>query len=388
LRSAHQGILKLSDLPVQAKTNVSIINIINSCKSGSLAQRNKALLALAVVCDLPLCHLAKYPVSSTASLYRWKRILVASGFERLMQKASRQKLRFKDHDVTSSIFKILHEPPELHGFPRTNWRQIDLKNALKNNGTNVSLWTIRRTIRASKYQWRKAKIVLTSNDPEYRLKVDKIQRILSELGNDEYFFSIDEFGPFTVRFMPGKRLCAPDEIPSVPQWQKGRGTVIITGALELRTNQITHFYSDRKNTDEMIKMVNILRRQYGSMKKIYISWDAAGWHISKALGKHVEFLNGWAAHEKAPAIELAPLPSRAQFLNVIESVFSGMSRAIIHNSNFDNSSEARKSIDRYFQNRNDFYKSHPKRAGRKIWRHETCEAVFQEENNCKDPRYR
>ena len=41
-------------------------------------------------------------------------------------------------------------------------------------------------------------------------------------------------------------------------------------------------------------MVNILRRQYGSMKKIYISWDAAGWHISKALGKHVEFLNGWA----------------------------------------------------------------------------------------------
>src|ERR1019366_2717712 len=111
-----------------------------------------------------------------------------------------------------------------------------------------------------------------------------------------------------------------------------RHTIIITGALELRTNQITHFYSERKNTDEMIKMVNILRRQYGSKKKIYISWDAAGWHISKALGKHVEFLNGWAEHERAPIIELAPLPSRAQFLNVIDSVFSGMSRAIIHNS--------------------------------------------------------
>jgi hypothetical protein len=35
-----------------------------------------------------------------------------------------------------------------------------------------------------------------------------------------------------------------------------------------------------------------------------------------------------------PSVELAPLPSGAQFLNVIESVFSGMSRAILHNSNY------------------------------------------------------
>ena len=60
----------------------------------------------------------------------------------------------------SAIFKILHEPPILHGFARTNWRQIDLRSALKRNGTTVSVWTIRRAIRARKYQWRKAKVVL------------------------------------------------------------------------------------------------------------------------------------------------------------------------------------------------------------------------------------
>jgi hypothetical protein len=137
----------------------------------------------------------------------------------------------------------------------------------------------------------------------------------------------------------------------------------------------------------MIKMVELLRRQYGMMKKLYISWDAAGWHISKALGERVEFLNGWAEHDEAPLIELAPLPAKAQFLNVIESVFSGMSRAVIHNSNFDGVSEAKKMIDEYFSNRNEFYRSHPKRAGRKLWGRERCEAVFREENNCKDPRY-
>jgi hypothetical protein len=207
------------------------------------------------------------------------------------------------------------------------------------------------------------------------------------LTDEKCFFSIDEYGPFSIRLVPGRRLCARDEIPSVPQWQKSRGTIIITGALELRTNQLTHFYSEKKNTKEMIRMVELLRRQYGTMKKLYISWDAAGWHMSKALGERVEFLNGWAEHDEAPLIELVPLPSRAQFLNVIESVFSGMSRAVIHNSNFDGVPEAKKMIDEYLSNRNEFYRSHPKRAGRKLWGGERCETIFREENNCKDPRY-
>jgi hypothetical protein len=39
----------------------------------------------------------------------------------------------------------------------------------------------------------------------------------------------------------------------------------------------------------------------------------------------------YRAEHKTPVAELAPLPSSAQFLNVIESVFSGRARAIIHN---------------------------------------------------------
>jgi hypothetical protein len=273
-------------------------------------------------------------------------------------------------------------------FIELNWRQVDLYTALKKIGISVSIWTIRRAIRANGYKWRQAKKVLTSNDPEYRNKVDKIKLILSELTEDECFFSIDEYGPFNVRLMPGKKLCAPEEFPSVPQWQKGRGTLILTGALELRTNQITHFYSYLKNTNEMIKMVDCLRRKYRDMKTIYISWDAAGWHISKALEERVDFLNGWAKYDRAPVIELTPLPSRAQFLNVIESVFSGMSRAVIHNSDFKSVDEAKAAIDRYFDDRNERFLQRPRRAGKRIWGSERVPAEFSEAHNCKDPRYR
>jgi hypothetical protein len=36
------------------------------------------------------------------------------------------------------------------------------------------------------------------------------------------------------------------------------------------------------------------------------------------------------SRHRTPIVELVPLPSGAQFLNVIESVLSGMARAILH----------------------------------------------------------
>ena len=82
----------------------------------------------------------------------------------------------------------------------------------------------------------------------------------------------------------------------------------------------------------------------------------------------------------------APLPARAQFLNVIESVFSGMARAIIHNSNYQSTDEARAAIDRYFEDRNEHFRLNPSRAGNKIWGKERVAAEFSPSNNCKDPR--
>jgi hypothetical protein len=42
------------------------------------------------------------------------------------------------------------------------------------------------------------------------------------------------------------------------------------------------------------------------------------------------------------------LPAQAQFLNVIESVFSGMARAVIHNSDYASVADAQAAITRYF----------------------------------------
>ena len=72
--------------------------------------------------------------------------------------------------------------------------------------------------------------------------------------------------------------------------------------------------------------------------------------LSKLFYKRVELINSpeYRAEHKTPLVELAPLPSVREFLNVIESVFSGMARAIIHNSDYDSLVACKAAIDRHF----------------------------------------
>ena len=166
---------------------------------------------------------------------------------------------------------------------------------------------------------------------------------------------------------------------------RSKGKIILTAGLELSENQISYLYSEKKNTTEMIRFIELILEKYKDQKCIYFSWDAAPWHTSKKLYEKVASINVSAHTHKSPEVKLVPLPSCAQFLNVIESVFSGLARAVIHNSNYQSVEELKGAIDLYFSERNLRFKQNPKRAGNKIWGSERVQPIFNESNNCKDP---
>jgi hypothetical protein len=250
--------------------------------------------------------------------------------------------------------------------------------------------TLSEYVIAEGYTFKKARRVLTSPDPSYREKLHEITRVLSNLRDDEKFFSIDEFGPFSVRMRGGTACMPKGTIRVVPQRQGSKGRLIVTGALELSTNQITHFYSAKKNTDEMIRLLDILLQQYSNQRCLYLSWDAASWHVSAKLNERVSEVNLAAETGPGgtPVVKLMPLPASAQFLNVIESVFSGMAKAILHNSDYRSVEDCKAAIDRYFAERNEAYRRNPRRAGKKIWGKELVKPSFAPSNNCKDPNWR
>ena len=298
--------------------------------------------------------------------------------------------KFNDPRYKEMVFTILHAPPKVYGFNRTTWRLRDVHTVMRRLGMPLGKYYIEKIIRDAGYRFIKARVVLTSNDPNYREKVDRIHRILRRLKPTERFFSIDEFGPFAVKQQGGRRWAGPGEHPTVPQFQQSKGSLIVTAALELSTNQVTHFYSTGKNTDEMIKLLDLLLEQYRGCSKLYLSWDAAGWHASKRFLVRVKEVNArnYRRAHGTPRVSLAPLPARAQFLNVIESVFNGLASSVIHNSDYASVDDAKAAIDRYFAERNTFFRENPTRAGGKIWGKERVPNAFREGQNCKNPEYR
>ena len=86
-----------------------------------------------------------------------------------------------DEFLRHTLFEVLHTPPKDFDINRTTWRMADLKRVLADKGYRVCAQVIRKIIRNAGYSFRKARKALTSNDPEYRQKLAKIQAILSAL---------------------------------------------------------------------------------------------------------------------------------------------------------------------------------------------------------------
>ena len=352
----------------------------------------RAVAILAMSNGNNLASISRKIERSPRTIKKWCLMYTAEGFDRLaLPRTKAQSMKSLDglKAKKDRLIKLIHESPRLHDINRASWSLNTLATVYERlYGASISKSSISEYFRAAGYKFKKAKTVLTSNDPEYHTKVGVITQILSDLKEDEAFFSIDEYGPFAIKRKGGLKRVGPGEDYVVPQYQKSKGWLILTAALELSRNQITHFYSLKKNTEEMIKMADLLRTKYRTCRTIYLSWDAASWHISKKLFSHLDVVNQQAIQDDFPIVKPAPLPAGAQFLNVIESVFSGMAKGIIHNSDYPSAESAKDAIDQYCKERNEFFVRCPKRAGHKIWGHERVPSEFSEANNCKDPLYR
>jgi transposase len=357
----------------------------------NLSRRKKALIILFFKLGIHKNLIADVLNFGERTIRKARNSYESLGLESFLNKNLKGVRKFDDEECKELVFKILHTPPSEYGINRTTWTRKLIRDAtIHNEGHMVGRNTIDRIIKNAGYRFRKAREVLTSNDPEYKEKLKKITGILKRLGQNDRFFSIDEFGPFAVKEQTGKRLVPPGEYPTVPQWRKSKGWLIVTAALELSTNQVTHFYSRKKDSEEMIKLLDILLKQYAACRRIYLSWDSASWHSSKVFQRKVKDVNklSYRKQNGTPMVKLAPLPARAQFLNVIESIFGGLSEAIIKNSNYSSLDEAKNAIDMYFEERNEYFRNNPGRAGNKIWGEEVVKPLFQQGHNCKHHKWR
>jgi hypothetical protein len=231
-----------------------------------------------------------------------------------------------------------------------SWTQDDLVLAYKErHREGISRSTVGRLIKKVGYGRREARRVLTSPDPNYREKVELLWKTLRSLSASELLFYCDEWGPVQVKKRDGRAYRLKGSAPRIPRHQASKGTVSLVGALSATTNQITWMFVPSKASQSMIKLLEVLYNQYHDKSKLYITWDAVSWHNSVTLIQWVDEFN--AANNgqpRGPMIELIPMPTSAQFLNVIEGVFSGMTKAVIHNSDYNCPEDMKAAISRHF----------------------------------------
>jgi transposase len=267
------------------------------------------------------------------------------------------------------ILEIVHDRPHSFGISRSNWNLSSLALAYSQKyDEKISRSTASRFLRQSDYRMKKARKVLSSPDPKYRDKVELLLQTLHTLKGDELFFFVDELGPLRVKTYGGRMFMGKTERCSIPQVQHDRGAVTMAGALSATTNQMTWLYGPSKSTSTMIHLLEILFNQHYSVARLYITWDAASWHRSGALVEWLDAFNEKTRQGRAgPLICLVPLPTCSQFLDVIEAVFGGMKKAVIHHSNYASEIDMKTAISRHFLERNAYFLYNPKRAGQKIW---------------------
>lgn len=284
------------------------------------------------------------------------------------------------------ILEILHDRPSSFGINRGSWSLASLALAYqKEYGGILSKTTVHRLVRKSGFTFRKARRVLTSPDPEYREKVELLLATLRNLSKDEFLFFIDEMGPLRVKKYGGRSLVRRSEVSMFPQEQKHKGSVIMSAALSATENQITWLYTRSKDTQAMIDLIEILFNQYHTARRLYMTWDAASWHRSTCLVQWLDTFNSETERlQIGPIIHVIPLPTSAQFLDVLEAVFSGMKRAVIHHSDYSNRAEMMNAISKHFSDRNAHFAQNPRRAGKKIWELD----FFEDLENLKSGNYR
>ncbi len=179
---------------------------------GRLSDRNRSMVVLAKHHGLGTGVICAFLGISKETCRKYWLIFEHGGTAELFARQTKSSRKFDDETVKEAVFSLLHEPPSNYGINRTSWKMADFCKVLSEKGRPACPEVIRKITKVAGYRWRKARVVLTSNDPAYSEKLDRIRTILSSLRPDEAFFSIDEFGP----------LCRQDE--ARPDTDRTRGT--------------------------------------------------------------------------------------------------------------------------------------------------------------------
>jgi transposase len=167
MHEVMQGLLPTDSISLGDRDPDEISELLRRIKECGLADRNKALAVIASRQGISPCIICRFLGLDRKSLRRYLRLFAEGGTAALFSRQVDPSRALTNASTKQAVFALLHEPPANHGINRTTWKMADLVRVLRSRGYSVCPQNIRRITKAAGYRWRKARTVLTSNDPDY-----------------------------------------------------------------------------------------------------------------------------------------------------------------------------------------------------------------------------
>jgi transposase len=161
-----------SDVPTFIRDPELLNRLSHKLRFGSSSDRKKAATILAQLKGIRIHIVAECLTITPHTIMRYENLFTTGGTDALF---AGRKSKIDDSPHSSAVLSMLHSPPLAAGINRATWRMVDLQRVLCEKGHHLSEARIRRIIKNAGYKWRRARLVLTSNDPLYESKLRSYQ---------------------------------------------------------------------------------------------------------------------------------------------------------------------------------------------------------------------
>ena len=267
-------------------------------------------------------EIADIQQTSVVTVYKWLNRFDAEGPGGLYDRPRQGRPPKVDQATKQLIEEAVTEPPTAQGFNFTHWTVPLLAQYVRQMLDQLlSHETIRTTLHALGFRWRRPRWAVERTDPQTRPHMHALSRAVWQAEADTVILLEDEtifktLPPLRRMWM---RLGQQVRVPTPVQ----NDDLCLYGVLDLFTGQSFHAFYDQGNSQATIAYLEQLLEQYPE-QPILLIWDQARYHTS-------HMVEDWlAAH---PRLTTMLLPKYAAELNPIEAIWRQLKDRVAANLN-------------------------------------------------------
>lgn len=249
------------------------------------------------------------------------------------------------------------EPPDEEG--RATWTLHRLAQVIAAHFEHIETMSheaVRRLLKLRDIAYYRAKLWLTSPDPQYKRRKRRRDRLLAmaRAAPDGRAFWLDQswFSRWPYRFRAWAAKDAPLRVAQ--RWSEEVETTALYAALDDESQEaFLRWATGQPDSEETVRFLEALMAdcsQHG-LRFIVLIWDKASWHTSKRTRGWIRAYNRRAKEEAHTRLIVCQLPTRSPWLMPLEPIFGWTKHQVLGGRLFQTIAQLQAAVELYFHQR-------------------------------------